>query len=58
MIWTINDYEFLESFYPLNFELSTTTNYAKTYCNVIRVICVIRSALLVVYKLIVAINHS
>ena len=61
MIWTINDYEFLESFYPLNFELSTTTNYAKTYCNVIRVIRVIRvisSSLLEVDKLIVAINHS
>jgi len=58
MIWTINDYEFLESFYPLNFELSTTTNYAKTYCNVIRVIRVISSSLLEVDKLIVAINHS
>ena len=45
----------------LSFEPSTTTNftnYAKTYCNVIRVIRVIRSTLLVVDKLITAINPS
>ncbi len=43
----------------LSFESSTTANfanYAKTYYNVIRVICVIRSTLLVVDKLIAAIN--
>ena len=42
------------------------SNYANAYCNIIRVICVIRSAMLVVdeltgsrvYELIVAINHS